>query len=74
VFLLQKRKGYAEKYVKKVNYFPNYSIKKYSNFQFILCSVENEAGVAEASVEDPGDTKFNSDRCKVLIESFIGSF
>lgn len=32
-------------------------------------NVENEVGVAEAAEENPGRAKFNSDRCKVLIES-----
>ncbi|CAO3693081.1 unnamed protein product [Rhizopus stolonifer] len=32
-------------------------------------NVENEVGVAEAAEEGPGDSKFKSDRCKVLIES-----
>ncbi|KAG1472311.1 hypothetical protein G6F56_001610 [Rhizopus delemar] len=38
------------------------SIKQRHNF-------ENEVGVAEAAEENPGSAKFNSDRCKVLIES-----
>ncbi|KAI8967393.1 hypothetical protein BDF20DRAFT_900833 [Mycotypha africana] len=32
-------------------------------------NVKNEVGVAEVSDEDPGDAKFTSDRCKLLIES-----
>lgn len=34
-------------------------------------NVENEVGVAEAAEESPGKVKFNSDRCKVLIESKV---
>ena len=34
-------------------------------------NVENEVGVAEAAEESPGKVNFNSDRCKVLIESKV---
>ncbi|KAG1443983.1 hypothetical protein G6F56_010473 [Rhizopus delemar] len=32
-------------------------------------NIENEVGVVEVAEEDPGDAKFNGDRCKVLIEN-----
>lgn len=32
-------------------------------------NVESEVEVVEAAEEDPEDIKFNSDRCKVLIEN-----
>ncbi|KAI7898204.1 uncharacterized protein BX663DRAFT_533437 [Cokeromyces recurvatus] len=39
-------------------------------------NVENEIGVIEAAEENPGSIKFNSDQCKVLIESkaIVGRF